>query len=151
MSSLMRGFIAKFGGDLDAAAAYVGSALPDRKNPASEPSPVADRRIVRERAIAALSVGHSAAAQAQTSRIEAIIRSEEACGREQFAQYLALETSLTVDEAIERLCARPRLERDGHFLDAFLPPPAPAKQADAAPRGFEAEMAHKRDQFMRGR
>lgn len=81
----------------------------------------------------------------ESARIQAILTSEEAQGREQLARHLAFETHVTAGEAIETLSASAR-HPDGlgsagpDYLARFLQPerPASARGHDDAVTGLAA-------------
>ena len=75
--------------------------------------------------------GSAAAASAERARINAIMGSEEAKGREAFAQVYAFETGMTAEAAIAALKDKPKAEAaKGSRLDGRVPQPnVPAADA----------------------
>jgi len=93
--------------------------------------------------------------RARAARIEAILGSEEAVGREAAAERLAYETDLSVEDASDTLaniaCNPQGATRSaGGYLDQFLEPSRPVTTSARKPTIYEA-VADRRRNFLAGR
>lgn len=93
---------------------------------------VAANSIPAEQHATALEAARSEGATAAVSRVQAILTSEAARGREAQAQVFAFDTGLTVEAAIKALEAAPRVEADRREADQAQSAKAEAQVIAAA-------------------
>ncbi len=93
--------------------------------------------------------------QSRAARIEMILNSEEAVGREAAAERLAYETDLSVEDAIDALSNTARnphaaAQTRGYYLDKAVKPEQLDRAASRTPTVYE-QIAEDRRNFLAGR